>query len=114
MDLFLQMFPEIQLSKDTIETLANTRTGAVIGMELTKKYGWKVGDKISIPSGIWTKADGTREWVFDIVGVFEDAGDSSRSNSLFFNYEYFDEARTVSQGTVAWFIVRIVDPSQSV
>jgi putative ABC transport system permease protein len=111
---YFDMFPEMQISKETLETLANTRTGAVIGVELAKKYDWKVGDKITIPSGIWTKADGSREWTFDIVGIFNDTGDSSRSNSLFFNYAYFDEARTITPGTVAWFIVRIADPAQSV
>ncbi len=111
---YFEMFPEIQVSKELIETLANTRTGAVIGVELANKYGWKVGDKITIPSGIWTKADGTREWTFDIVGIFNDTSDSSRTNSLFFNYEYFDEARTITPGTVAWYIVRIADPAQSV
>jgi putative ABC transport system permease protein len=32
---------------------------------------------------------------------------------MFFNYKYFDEARSFAKGTVGWYIVVVKDPSQS-
>ena len=34
-------------------------------------------------------------------------------SSVFFNYDYLDESRTLGKGTVGWYIVRIADPAQS-
>jgi len=110
---YFDMFPEMKIPKEQLEALINTRTGAVAGAALARKYGWKIGDRVAVPTGIWTKKDGTMDWTFDLVGIFDDPDDSTRANSFFFNYEYFDEARAFSNGTVAWFIVRIDDPKRS-
>jgi putative ABC transport system permease protein len=89
----------------------HTRTGAVIGVELAKKYGWKIGDRVPLHSTIWTKPDGTSDWNFDIVGIYDDPDDKSQANAFFFNHSYFDEGRSFSKGTVGWYIERIKDPT---
>ena len=71
---YFALFPEIQLPRNEFDTLVKTRTGAVIGRALADKYGWKIGDTIPIKSTIWTKTDGTSDWSFQVVGVFDDAG----------------------------------------
>ncbi|MGN6230779.1 MAG: ABC transporter permease [Trinickia sp.] len=106
--------PEYQVPKDQLTALENTRDGAVVGAGLAKKYGWKIGDHIPLHSTIWVKAaDGNSDWDFTIVGLYEDPADRSREDAMFFNYKYFDEARSFAKGTVGWYIVVVKDPSQS-
>jgi putative ABC transport system permease protein len=109
---FFPMFPELHLPKDQLAALVHTRTGAVIGRELAKKYGWKIGDRVPLHSVIWTQAsDGSSDWQFDIVGIFD--GPTNQASSFFFNYSYFDEARAFSKGKVGWYIVKVKDPAEA-
>lgn len=106
--------PEYQVPADQLAALEHTRDGAIVGAGLAKKYGWKIGDRIPLHSTIWVKAsDGNSDWDFDIVGIYQDPSDRSREDAMFFNYKYFDEARSLAKGTVGWYIVVVKDPSQS-
>lgn len=106
--------PEYLLPKDQLAALEHTRDGAVVGTSLAKKYGWKIGDRIPLHSTIWVKAsDGNSDWDFTLVGIYQDPADSSREDAMFFNYKYFDEARSFAKGLVGWYIVVVKDPSQS-
>jgi putative ABC transport system permease protein len=106
--------PEIMVPKEQIDALRHTRTGAIVGVGLARKFGWKIGDRIPLHSTIWVKAsDGDSDWDFDIVGIYEQPSNRTREDGMFFNYKYFDEARSFSKGTVGWYVVQLKDPSQS-
>ncbi|UCI19929.1 ABC transporter permease [Mesorhizobium sp. B2-1-8] len=107
---YFGLFPEIVLPKAQLEALQKTRTGAVIGRKLAETYNWKVGDTIPIKSTIWTKQDGTSDWEFQVVGIFENPQDSSQEQRLFFNNDYFDEARGFDKGLIGWYSVHIDNP----
>jgi putative ABC transport system permease protein len=108
-DRFFSLYPELILPPEQLQALINTRTGAVVGAELAKKYGWKIGDKVPLKSQIWTHADGSSDWDFDVVGIFDWPGDPNQASAFYFNYKYFDEARVFSKGTVGWYIVHLTD-----
>jgi putative ABC transport system permease protein len=110
---FFPLYPELRLPPDELAALVRTRTGAVIGHELAKKYGWKIGDRVPLHSVIWTQANGSSDWVFDIVGVYDAPADPNQAISFFFNHSYFDEARSFSKGTVGWYIVKVQDPARA-
>ena len=110
---YFELFPEIVLPNDQLQALVKTRTGAIIGRKLAEKYGWKVGDAIPVKSTIWTKQDGTSDWSFQVVGIFEVPGDSGQEQRLFFNNDYFDEARSLDKGMVGWYSVQIDDPAHA-
>jgi putative ABC transport system permease protein len=106
--------PEIVLPKRQIDAMEHTRDGAIVGAGLVKKYGWKIGDHIPLHSTIWVKAsDGNSDWYFDVVGIYEEPSNRTREDAMFFNYKYFDEARTFGKGTVGWYVVQLRDPDQS-
>jgi putative ABC transport system permease protein len=111
---FFSVFSEFQLPKAQLDALIKTRTGAVVGAGLAKKYGWKIGDHVPLHSTIWTKtSDGNSDWSFDIVGIYTDSADPSQENQFFFNHDYFDEARAFGKGTVGWYIVKVADPHRA-
>jgi putative ABC transport system permease protein len=108
------VYPELQISKQQLAAFENTRTGVVVGRMLANKYGWKVGDRIGLHSTIWVKADdGTSDWQFDIVGLFDDPADHQEEEQLLMNYKYFDEARSFDKGKVGWYVVQVQDPRRS-
>src|SRR3984957_6379472 len=110
---FFPLYPELRLPKDQLAALVRTRTGAVVGYKLAQKYGWKIGDKVPLHSVIWTQANGSSDWAFDIVGIYDAPRDPNQAISFFFNYSYFDEARSFSKGTVGWYVVKVKDPKQA-
>ena len=98
------------LPKD-FHALQNTRTGALITPYAAKKYGWRIGDRIPITSTTTLQNNGSRTWLFDVVG-FATPGIKVSPN-LYANYDYLDAARAQYKGTVGFFYVTVSDPKQA-
>jgi len=110
---YFGMYPEVHLPPEHMKAWLADRQGAVVGVDLAKRFGWKLGDRIPLKSFFRTKA-GSDIWEFNIVGIYDgDAGVDK--TQLFFRYDYLDENRQANQGagTVGWYVVKIKDGSQS-
>jgi len=105
-----ELYPEWQVPQNQLQQLVRSRTGAIIGARLARLYGWKVGDVIPIHSSV-LKNDGTSDWTFEVVGVYDSPEQPSETDRIIANYEYVDEARHFERGTVQAFIVDIDDPA---
>jgi putative ABC transport system permease protein len=109
------VYPELQITPAQIEAMKTTRTGALIGRPLADKYGWKIGDKIPLSTTIWTNNDGSNNWAFDVVCIYEANAQFAKSplgNAFWINYDYWDEARKFDNHRVHQFIVQIDNPAQ--
>jgi len=109
---FFDLFPEFELPADQRQAFNTTRTGAVVGDDLAKKFGWKIGDKIPLNATIFPQKDGSNTWTFDLVGIYKDPKQKNQENVLFFNWDYFDEARQFGTGNIGWYIERLTDRNQ--
>jgi putative ABC transport system permease protein len=110
------VYPELNFKPAQIEAMKTTRSGALIGRRLAKKYGWKIGDKIPVGTTIWTNNDGSNNWAFDIVGIFDPTPQFERSplgSAFWINYDYWDEARKFDNHRIHQYIVQIDDPKQA-
>jgi putative ABC transport system permease protein len=105
----LDMYPEYLLPEEQKHAWLKTRAGAIVGRKTADFFHWNVGDKVPILSSIWVKTDGSQLWEFEIVGIFDGAEKNTDTTQLFFHYDYFEEARRWSKGTVGWYIVRVAD-----
>ena len=112
---YIDLYPELVLPPEQKKAFAETRTGAVVGENLAKKFGWKLGDKIPLQATIFPNKTGGNTWTFDLVGIFHGATPEDRRNEdqMIFRYDYFDEGRTFGSGTVGWYVVKAADPSQA-
>ena len=110
-DNFFDLYPEWQLSQAERTAFGNTRTGAVVGESLAKKFHWKLGDKIPLQATIYPQKNGGNNWTFDLVGIYRAADPKRKSeeNLLFFNWDYFDEARAFGNGNVGWYVLKVTD-----
>ena len=107
------MFPEVTVSPGALDAMTRTRNGALIGGDLAKERGWKVGDTIPLRSTIWMRKDGATDWTFEIVGIYSWAEGKVPSNEFWINYDYFDEERTFGNGTVTMYSARINEPARA-
>jgi putative ABC transport system permease protein len=97
-----------------VEALAKTRTGTIVGMALARKYGWKIGQRISLQTDVAQK-NGSKDWAFDIVGFLEHKDPAARNDStmILINFSYYDEARARDNGMVQQYMVRVADPKRA-
>jgi putative ABC transport system permease protein len=110
------LYPELNITPAQVAAMQSTRPGALIGRPLAKKYRWKIGDKIPLGTTIWTNNDGSNNWAFDIVGIFDPSPQFEKSPlgaAFWINYDYWDEARKFDKHRVHEFFVQIDDPQRA-
>jgi len=112
-DRLHSMFPELNLKDEYAAAMRSTRNGALIGRDLAATRGWKIGDKLPLKSNIYMRKDGAPQWDFEIVGIYDFGDGKIPTNELWFNYAYFDEARTFGNGTVMMYFAKIANPASS-
>jgi putative ABC transport system permease protein len=115
-EALLRVYDELSVSPpDAIKVLKSTRTGAIVGSDLVKRYGWKIGDRFVLQSST-LKRDGSRNWAFDVVGVFQAPKDSIGSPpavAAIGNFDYLNEARATDVDRADMFIARIGDAKEA-
>jgi len=110
-DTFLKLYPEFKLSPEEVAAWQADRQGAVVSVDLARRFNWKVGDRIPIQATIWQPKQG-QVWEFNIVGLY-DGDPGVDKTQFFFRYDYLDENRRNGQGLVGWYVVKIADSSQA-
>jgi putative ABC transport system permease protein len=110
-DSFLDLYPEWHLPPDQRRAFHNTRTGAIVGEALARKFNWKLGDRIPLLATRFPQKNGSNTWTFDLVGIYRvtDANLKSQENELFFNWDYFDKARQSGNDSVGWYVLKVAD-----
>lgn len=110
---FMRIYPEYRLPPEQMTAWLADRQGAIVGADLARRFGWKVGDRIPLQATIWQPKGGGLTWEFNLAGIYD--GDQGVDKSqFFFRYDYLDENRSGGEGLVGWYVVKIADASQSV
>ena len=112
-DRLLTLYPEYVLPADQRKAFLTDRTCAIVGRQTADRFGFKVGDRVPIQGTIWRKQGGASTWEFNICGIFDGDKKGVDTTPMFFNYDYFDEARQFGQGQVGWYVIRINDPAKA-
>jgi putative ABC transport system permease protein len=110
---FNAIYPDIKIEPRYIDAMLHTRNGALVGEDLAKERGWKIGDRLPLGSAVWTRKDGAENWDFEIVGSYRSPSGRVPTSELWINYDYFDEARAAANGTVTLYFLKIHDSSSA-
>lgn len=103
---FIDVYPEISLDPEAAERWKQNKRGAIIGDVLAKKFGWKVGDKITLMGTIYPG-----DWEFEVSGIYQATARTVDRSSLFFHWEYLNDALKADQKDhVGWVASRVDDP----
>jgi putative ABC transport system permease protein len=104
------VYPEFVMPDAQWQAFSHTRTGLVAGRQLAEQYQWKIGQKVPISSNIYPQKNGSKAWIFDLVGIFDgkDENWKKRTNFALIQQDYFDEANQFGvKGRTNFFVLRL-------
>jgi putative ABC transport system permease protein len=102
-DELFKVFRDFTIPDDQLKAWQRDRQGAVVSEGLAQKYGWKVGDRITIVGDIYPV---TLELY--IRGIYHANPDTK---SLYFNAKYVEEAVPFFKGQAGTFDILADNPS---
>jgi putative ABC transport system permease protein len=111
-EAWLKIYPEFKVAANQLSAMARTRNGALVGAAAAEKYRLKVGDRLPLQSLNVVNSDGSPNWEFTIVGIYDIARGHDFSTNILLNYDYVNEARAAGKNTANQIIVRLVDPNK--
>jgi putative ABC transport system permease protein len=106
---YLRVVDEIVLSDEEKARWLDDKQGAIVGRQLAKRMGWKVGDKITLEGTIYPG-----NWDFIIDGIYGASRKSLDESQFFFHWDYMnDTLEGERKDKIGWIVTRISDSSQS-
>jgi putative ABC transport system permease protein len=107
---YLPIYPEIILPPDQRAAFYRDRKSAVAGRKLADRFGWKVGDSVTLRGTIFPG-----NWEFVIRGIYRGRDQNVDETAFFFHWEYLNETmKKTSPGRadqVGWYMVEVGDPN---
>jgi putative ABC transport system permease protein len=84
---FFELYPEFILSPNEKEIFFNDRKGCVVGRKLAARFGWKMGDIITLKGAIFFG-----NWDFVIRGIYRGRDKDTDETQFMFHWDYLNEA----------------------
>ena len=91
-----KLFPELKYNPAEYEAWLKDRTSCIVGADTAKQYGYKVGDRFTLMSGIFPCKLELR-----VAGIYSGTVDD---RNVFFHHKYLDEAMGDWGQTGMWWI----------
>ena len=111
-ETILDVYPEYQLNPKDYEAFKKERNACIVGSEIAKQYGFKVGDIIHLDGDIYPG-----NWEFVVRGIYTPRDKSTDATQMFFHWAAVDERMKQDipgrTGQVGWYIIKIKDPAQA-
>jgi putative ABC transport system permease protein len=109
---YLKLYPEFILPPEQESAFLRDRRGAVAGPNLAEKFGWRIGDRITLQGTIFPG-----EWDFVLRGIYRGAKPTTDRNQFFFHWDYLNETleKTVPRraGQVGFFMLGVDRPERA-
>lgn len=83
---YFELYPEFVLPDDQKEAFLRDRKGCVIGRKLAQRFGWRVGDPVTLKGTIYPG-----EWGFTVRAIYKGRDKSADETQLLFHWEYLNE-----------------------
>lgn len=107
------VYSEMQVPDDQLAAWKEDRTGAIVGDVIAHKMGWKIGDKVTLISGIYF-APPDNPWTFTIRGIYKATARSVDRSTFMFHWSYLNDRVTgASHDQVGWIISRVNNPAET-
>ena len=113
-ETYLAMYPEYEIPEEQKQAWFANRTGAIVGIDTARRFGWKVGDRIPLQGTIYRRPDDS-PWEFTIDGIYDSQVKGTDKTLFFFHYDYLNEtlASSPMQDQIGWYIVRVENPARA-
>lgn len=110
-ETFFKVYDEISVPTEQKETWLHDRNGALIGAQLARQLGWKVGDKVTLVGTIYPG-----NWEFTIDGIYSATRKSIDQGSFFFHWKYINENPALpaqSRDQIGWVVSKVQNAGAS-
>lgn len=96
---YLKVASDKEVSPDQAEAWRRDRAGAMVDIELAKKYGWKVGDRVTLQGTIFPV---NPELTIRAIYVMDPP-----NRSFYFHKEYLEEAVPFMKGNAGFYFTHV-------
>lgn len=110
-DTVFKVYDDMAVPEAQLEAWQHDPQGAIVGDVLATKMGWKLGDKVSLESGIYPSRP---EWDFKIDGIYEAKSRAVDRSSFYFHYKYLNDSLPKErQDQIGWIVSRVDVPNET-
>ncbi len=108
---YFQVFDDFGVAPEVMAAWQKDPEGAIVGDALAKKLGWKVGEKVTLQSGIFADKS---EWEFHVIGFYEPKAKSADRSTFFFHWDYLNKNVSAQrQDQIGWIVSRVDDANRT-
>jgi putative ABC transport system permease protein len=101
-DEYLKVASDKIIPPDQLKAWQQDRAGAIVDVTLANKYGWKIGDRLTLQANIFPT-----DVNLTIRGIYHR---DPPQNALYFNAKYLEEAVPWFKGQAGWYVAQIDSP----
>jgi putative ABC transport system permease protein len=106
---YLELYPEFLLRDGDKAAFLRDRKGVVAGRKLADRFGWKVGDEITLKGTIFPG-----DWPMVIRAIYTGRDQTVDETQLFFHWDYLNETlkktAPLRANQVGFYIIGVRDP----
>lgn len=110
---YFQLYPEYILSEEHRRAFLRDKKGAVAGQNLIERFGWKIGDNITLKGTIYPG-----NWEFVLKGIYKGRDKTIDESQFFFHWDYLNEIiRKTAPGMadqIGFYLIGVKDPDLAV
>ncbi len=108
----MDLYPEFVLPDDQKKAFLRDRKGAVVGIKTAERFGWKLGDTVTLKGTIFPG-----NWEFVIRGIYRGARKSTDETQFFFHWNYLNESLRKTApyraDKVGWYLIGVKSPDMA-
>jgi putative ABC transport system permease protein len=108
-ETYLDLYPEYLLPEDQEQTFLRDRRACIVGRKLAKRFGWKIGDLITLRGTIFPG-----NWEFVLRGVYSGRDSRVDESQFFFHWDYLNESlkkrKSLMADQVGIYILSVRNP----
>ena len=94
------------MPEDQKQAFFRDRKGAVVGRKTAERFGWKLGDTVTLKGTIFPG-----NWEFVLRAIYHGAQKSTDETQFFFHWDYLNEAmkktNPAAADKVGWYLVGV-------
>jgi putative ABC transport system permease protein len=109
---YLDLYPEFRLSEDQKNAFLRDRRGFMAGQKLAAKYGWRLGDIVTLKGTIFPG-----NWEFVLRGIYRGKDDTTDESQFLFHWDYLNETlKRTAPGRadqVGFYMIGVSSPTLS-
>lgn len=107
---YLPMYTEMVVSPEHRQAFMADRTGALVGVRLMERFGWQVGQTVTLSGTIYPG-----DHRFNIRGTYSAGRKGFDQSSLLFHHRYLEEISRAQggDGLTGWYVLSVADPNRA-